>query len=78
MLRESELATTVRKVMKQYFADLDGERPHQVYDMVLGSIEKPLLEVVLQQTGGNQTKAAEVLGINRNTLRKKLTTYGLE
>jgi Fis family transcriptional regulator, factor for inversion stimulation protein len=76
--RDSELAGTVRKVMKQYFRDLDGEQPAAVYDMVLGTVERPLLEVVLAQTNGNQTRAAEILGINRNTLRKKLAQHGLE
>jgi Fis family transcriptional regulator, factor for inversion stimulation protein len=76
--RESELAGCVRRVMKQYFRDLDGEQPAAVYDMVLDTIERPLLEVVLTQTNGNQTRAAEILGINRNTLRKKLAQHGLE
>jgi Fis family transcriptional regulator, factor for inversion stimulation protein len=76
--RESELASTVRRVMKQYFRDLDGEQASQVYDMVVGTVERPLLEVVLMQTKGNQTRAAEILGINRNTLRKKLAQHGLE
>jgi Fis family transcriptional regulator len=64
--------------MKQYFNDLDGERPSPVYDMVVASVEKPLIEVVLQQVEGNQTRAAEMLGINRNTLRKKMNEHGIE
>ena len=52
--------------------------PCDVYDMVLVNIEKPMLEVVLHHAEGNQTKAAEMLGINRNTLRKKLQQHGLE
>jgi Fis family transcriptional regulator len=76
--RESELSSCVRRVMKQYFKDLDGESPADVYDMVLVNIEKPMLEVVLSHVEGNQTKAAELLGLNRNTLRKKLQQHGIE
>ena len=76
--RENELSSTVRKVMKQYFKDLDGEKTVDVYGMVLACVEKPLLEVVMNHAQGNQTKAAEVLGINRNTLRKKLQEHGIE
>ncbi|MES2353305.1 MAG: helix-turn-helix domain-containing protein [Pseudomonadota bacterium] len=76
--KEPELSSCVRRVMKQYFKDLDGERPGPIFDMVVASVEKPLIEVVLQQAEGNQTRAAELLGINRNTLRKKMTEYGIE
>jgi Fis family transcriptional regulator, factor for inversion stimulation protein len=77
-VREPELSACVRRVMKQYFKDLDGERPGPVFDMVVASVEKPLIEVVMQQSEGNQTRAAEILGINRNTLRKKMNEYGIE
>ena len=76
--RENELSSTVRKVMKQYFKDLDGEKTVDVYDMVIHCVEKPMLEVVMHHAQGNQTKAAELLGINRNTLRKKLQEHGIE
>jgi len=76
--RESELSSCVRRVMKQYFKDLDGESPIDVYDMVLVNIEKPMLEVVLSHVQGNQTRAAELLGLNRNTLRKKLHQHGID
>ena len=75
---ESELSSVVRRVMKQYFKDLDGESPIDVYDMVLVNIEKPMLEVVLSHVQGNQTKAAELLGLNRNTLRKKLQQHRID
>lgn len=78
MARESELSSCVRRVMKQYFKDLDGESPTDVYDMVLVNIEKPMLEVVLSHVQGNQTKAAELLGLNRNTLRKKLQQHSID
>ena len=64
--------------MRQYFKDLDGERPAGIYNMVIDCVEKPLLEVVLAHAQGNQTRAADILGINRNTLRKKLQEHGLE
>jgi Fis family transcriptional regulator len=75
--RESELSVTVRKMMKQYFKDLDGEKPSGIYSMVVNCVEKPLLEVVMYHAQGNQTRAAELLGINRNTLRKKLQEHGI-
>lgn len=78
MINENEVAACVRRAVEQYFADLDGEAPSAVYDMVVGCVEKPLLEVVLKRAEGNQTKAAEWLGMNRNTLRKKMQTYGLK
>lgn len=77
-VRENELSTTVRKVMRQYFKDLDGEKPSGIYDMVVNAVERPMLEVVMNQAQGNQTRAAELLGLNRNTLRKKLQHHGLD
>ena len=76
--RENELSTTVRKMMKQYFKDLDGEKATDIYGMVVSCVEKPLLEVVMNHAQGNQTRAAELLGINRNTLRKKLQEHGID
>ncbi|HZZ94136.1 MAG TPA: helix-turn-helix domain-containing protein [Usitatibacter sp.] len=77
-MRENELSSTVRKVMKQYFKDLDGEKPTAIYEMVVAAVEKPMLEVVMFQAQGNQTRAAQLLGVNRNTLRKKLKQHGLD
>jgi Fis family transcriptional regulator len=72
-LRHSnEIADCVRKSLERYFKDLDGAKPRSVYDMVLKNVERPLLEAVLDHAEGNQTVAAEMLGINRNTLRKKI------
>lgn len=76
--RDSELSACVRKMMRQYFKDLDGEGVTNIYDMVVANIERPLLEVVLHHAEGNQTRAAEMLGLNRNTLRKKLNQHGIE
>ncbi len=74
---QDEVAAAIKGALAQYFADLDGEAPCALYDMVLSRVEKPLLEVVLERVEGNQTRAADMLGINRNTLRKKLQTYGM-
>ncbi len=76
-MSQHELAKCVTDSLEQYFRDLDGEKPAAIYDMVLKSIEKPMLELVLVKAGSNQTLAAEMLGINRNTLRKKLTEHQL-
>jgi len=63
--------------MKQYFEDLNGEQPQNLHNFFINEVEKPFLQVVMQQVKGNQTRAAEMLGINRNTLRKKLKAYNL-
>jgi Fis family transcriptional regulator len=76
-MSSSDLSDCVRRTLNRYFRDLDGERPCAIYDMVLADVEKPMLEVVMKQADGNQTVAAELLGINRNTLRRKLTEHGL-
>jgi Fis family transcriptional regulator len=73
----NELADCVKKSLDEYFKHLDGQPPHAIYDMVLGCIEKPMLEYILNKVGGNQSKAAEILGLNRNTLRKKMAQYNL-
>ena len=74
---DEDIASCLRKALEGYFQHLDGEKPVPVYDMVIRSVERPMLEVVLKQAGGNQTLAAEILGINRNTLRKKLVDHKL-
>ncbi|HWU83248.1 MAG TPA: Fis family transcriptional regulator [Methylophilaceae bacterium] len=77
-MSNKDLDACVRAALEEYFKDLDGQRPHAVYDMVLSCVEKPLLEYVLNRAGGNQSKAAEILGLNRNTLRKKLQLHDLQ
>ncbi|MBP6901639.1 MAG: Fis family transcriptional regulator [Burkholderiaceae bacterium] len=67
----------VRDSLEQYFKDLRGTEPHAVHDMILRAAEKPMLEVVMRHAQGNQSKAAEWLGINRNTLRRKLLEHQL-
>ena len=76
---ENEIAHHVRKSLEDYFRDLDGEQPScAIYDMVMNCVEKPLIETVLFHAGGNQTRAAELLGLNRNTLRKKIQHHGIK
>lgn len=78
MISENDLTRCIRKAIDSYFKDLDGERPCAVYEMVINSVEKPLIETVLHRLQGNQTKAADVLGLNRNTLRKKMKMHGIK
>ena len=76
---ENDIARYVRKALDDYFRDLDGEEPScGVYNMVMNCVEKPLIETVLFHAGGNQTRAAELLGLNRNTLRKKIQTHNIK
>jgi Fis family transcriptional regulator len=78
-INENDIAKHVRKAVNDYFKDLDGEDPScGVYDMVMCCAEKPLIESVLLQAEGNQTRTAELLGINRNTLRKKMQQYNIK
>ena len=72
MSRQNELADTVRRALERYFRDMDGERPSGIYDMVLKNVEKPMIETVLGKAQGNLTFSAAMLGIDRNTLRKKM------
>ena len=67
----------VETAVNNYFQHLDGQDVTNVYEMVLSEVETPLLEVVMKYTRHNQTRAAEILGLNRGTLRKKLKQYGL-
>ena len=60
-----------------YFAALNGDRPGDLYDLVIGEVERPLFQAVMNYTQGNQSQAAGILGVNRGTLRKKLRTYSL-
>jgi Fis family transcriptional regulator len=78
MTKSDPLAECVQHSIEQYFKDLNGEQPSNLYNFFINEVEKPLLEVVMNQVKGNQSRAAEVLGINRNTLRKKLKTYNLD
>lgn len=74
----SQLYNAVKHSIRRYLYELDGDTPNNMYDMVLRQVEQPLLEAVLDHTRGNQSKAAEYLGLNRGTLRKKIRTYNLD
>ena len=65
------------EALKQYFASLNGDRPGDLYQLVLGEVEAPLFKAVMDYTQGNQSQAAGILGLNRGTLRKKLKTYSI-
>jgi Fis family transcriptional regulator len=75
---KNEIADCVRHSVEKYLQDLDGESPCPMYEMVIRNVEKPLLEVVLAHAEGNQTIAADMLGINRNTLRKKMQVHKIK
>ncbi|MGX5175217.1 DNA-binding transcriptional regulator Fis [Aliikangiella sp. IMCC44653] len=75
--QQTTLRESVELAMKNYFAQLEDEKPSDIYDLVLAEVEAPLMESVMAYTQGNQTKASQVLGLNRGTLRKKLKMYGL-
>lgn len=76
-MSKKNIQDCIRDNLEGYFHDLRGAEPHAVYDMVVNVVERPMLEVVMQRAEGNQSKAAEWLGINRNTLRRKLLEHKL-
>lgn len=76
-MSKKNIQECVKENLERYFQDLKGAEPHSIYDMVIHAVEKPMLELVMQQAEGNQSKAAEWLGINRNTLRRKLLDHKL-
>ncbi|MDX1434979.1 MAG: DNA-binding transcriptional regulator Fis [Gammaproteobacteria bacterium] len=71
------LRECVRDALEEYFSVLDGHDCRNLFDLVMREVEGPLLEQVMRHTHGNQTRAAEILGINRGTLRKKLKLHKL-
>lgn len=71
------IKTAVKTAVANYFLNLDGEAAYNIYALVLAQVEQPLLEIVMQQANGNQSKAAEWLGLSRNTLRKLLAKYAV-
>ena len=77
-MTKANLSNDIDILLDQYFKDLSGENPNGVYDMVVHSVEKPLLLYVMNLAEGNQSKASDILGLNRNTLRKKLKLHKIE
>ena len=75
---KKNLPDNIDTLLDQYFNDLDGDEPTTIYEMVINTVEKPLLLYIMNKTEGNQSKAAKMLGLNRNTLRKKLKQYNLD
>lgn len=77
MTNRKHIEDCVRESLESYFRDLGGVEPTAMHEMILKVVERPLLEVVMREAGGNQSRAAEWLGINRNTLRRKLVEHKL-
>lgn len=76
-MSKQKIETVLRESLDAYFKDLDGTAPHNLHAMMQDCFERPLLSFVLEKAGGNQSKAAQWLGLNRNTLRKKMIDLGL-
>ncbi|MEN5180219.1 helix-turn-helix domain-containing protein [Comamonas odontotermitis] len=74
-MSKTTIEQSVRESLQTYFHDLEGEVPDRVYEMVVRMVERPMLEVVMNHADNNQSRAAEWLGLNRNTLRKKLVEH---
>jgi Fis family transcriptional regulator len=76
-MSKNNIAASITESLEQYYRDLGGEKPSNVYDMMVDAMEKPLLEFIMARTRNNQSQASIILGINRNTLRKKLQHHGM-
>ncbi len=76
-MSKKHIEECIRSSLDGYFRDLNGTEPDGMYDMLVRAVEKPLLDVVMQHADGNQSRAAQWLGLNRNTLRKKLVEHKL-
>lgn len=77
MNKTDSLADCITHSINQYFNDLNGEKPKNLHNFFIQEVEKPFLTAVMEKVNGNQSQAASMLGINRNTLRKKLKSYEL-
>ncbi|MGR8920953.1 MAG: helix-turn-helix domain-containing protein [Gammaproteobacteria bacterium] len=75
---EAPLCELVRHSLDRYFEDLNGQLPADLYDLVIDQVERPLFEIVMRETGGNMSRAADMLGMNRATLRNRLEKHGLK
>lgn len=76
-MSKEKIQEVIIESLNTYFADLGDSKPFDIYNMVILAAEKPTLEAVMKRANGNQSHAAAILGINRNTLRKKLLHHGL-
>lgn len=77
MQSQQSLRFSVAEAMQRYFEDLDGQNTTDLYELVMNEVEPPLLAAVMNYTRQNQSRTAEMLGLNRGTLRKKLKQYNL-
>jgi Fis family transcriptional regulator, factor for inversion stimulation protein len=76
-MSKEKIQDVVQKSLENYFRNLGDQQPTDIYDMVILAVELPILKTAMERANGNQSHAAEILGINRNTLRKKLQLHGL-
>lgn len=74
---EMTLRDCAQRSVRRYLADLDGSQCENLYELMMRQVERPLLDEALKHCGGNLTRTAELLGMNRATLRKKLAEHGL-
>ena len=77
MKQYNALQNSVRETLERYLTDLGDTQPNGMYDMVIYCVERPVLQIAMQRAGDNQSKAADMLGMTRNTLRKKLLSHKL-
>lgn len=71
------LRESVSYALNQYFENLEGQEPQEIYDMVMHEVEEPMLKAVMEFTRNNQSRAASIMGLNRGTLRKKLKQFDM-
>ncbi len=76
-MSQQAIEASVKSTLQNYLSDLQGTPPSELYDLMVRTMEKPLFEVVMAHANHNQSRAAEWLGLNRNTLRKKLLEHKL-
>ncbi|MBT8116276.1 MAG: DNA-binding transcriptional regulator Fis [Gammaproteobacteria bacterium] len=76
--RKQPIRRSVTSAIELYLGDLEGHKVHDLYHVVMNEVEPAILGVVMEYVEGNQTQAAEMLGISRGTLRKKLNQYEIE
>jgi Fis family transcriptional regulator, factor for inversion stimulation protein len=75
--KNQPLHDSVRQALENFISKLKGGLPSNLYELILGQVEAPLLEAVMEYTKNNQSRAAILLGLSRGTLRKKLKQYGM-
>jgi len=76
--QQLSMQQSVKECVEQYFDDMQDQVPQDLYNLFLSQVEPPLIRVVLRKCRNNKSQAAEILGMNRNTLRKKMNLYGID